>query len=317
MTALVRALAVVATVALAVFMLLKASPVDPVAAYLGPAMAQASPDQMDRIAASWGLDRPAPEQFARWAGHVLRGDLGWSTTYAAPVAQVVSERLGASALLAGLAWLLSGVLGFALGLTAAMTRDRWPDRVIRLWCYGLAATPTFWLAMLMIALFSVVLGWAPVCCAGPIGVPPDQVGLSDRLRHLALPLAALTLFGVAQIALHTRIKAIEILQSDYVALVRLQGATRDDILLRHVARNAALPGVTVLFASVGEIIGGAILAEQVFAWPGLGRATVEAGMRGDVALLMAIAILTAITVVAANLTADRLGPALDPRQRMP
>lgn len=312
---LARALAVVVTVALAVFLLLKASPVDPVAAYLGPAMAQATPEQVARIAASWGLDRPAPEQFARWAGHMLRGDLGWSTTYAAPVAQVLSERLGNSALLAGLAWALSGALGFALGLMAGMTRDRWPDRAIRFWCYLLAATPAFWLAMLMIALFSVALGWAPVCCAGPIGVPSDQVGLPDRLRHLALPLTALTLFGVAQIALHTRVKAVEILQSDYVTLARLQGATPRDILLRHVARNAALPGVTVLFASVGEIIGGAILAEQVFAWPGLGRATVEAGMRGDVALLLAISILTAIIVVAANLTADRLAPSLDPRQR--
>lgn len=312
--AALRAAAVLATVALAVFALLKASPVDPVAAHLGPAMAQASPEQMARLAESWGLDRPAPEQFARWAGHMLRGDLGWSTTYAAPVRQVLAERLGASALLAGLAWALSGALGLGLGLVAAMSRDRWPDRIIRLWCHVLAATPSFWLAMLMVALFSVSLGWAPICCAGPIGVPPDQVGALDRLRHLALPLAALTLFGVAQIALHTRVKAIEILQSDPVTLARLQGAGPGDILLRHVARNAALPGVTVLCASVGEIIGGAILAEQVFAWPGLGRATVEAGMRGDVALLMAIALLTAAAVVAANLAADRLAPLLDPRQ---
>lgn len=315
MRGLAHAVAVLAAVALAVFGLMRASPVDPVTAYLGPAMAQASPEQMARIAESWGLDRPAPERFARWAGQALRGDLGWSTTYAAPVGQVLGERLGASALLAGLAWALSGVLGFALGLVAAMARDRWPDRVIRLWCYVLAATPTFWLGMVMIALFAVGLGWAPVCCAGPIGVPPDQVSVADRLRHLALPLTALTLFGVAQIALHTRIKAIEILQSDPVTLARLQGAGPGDILWRHVARNAALPGVTVLFASLGEIIGGAILAEQVFAWPGLGRATIEAGMRGDVALLLAIAMLTAVVVVAANLAADRLAPALDPRQR--
>ncbi|MDH2327410.1 ABC transporter permease [Cereibacter sp. SYSU M97828] len=299
-------------VSVAVFTLMKLSPVDPVDAYLGPAIAHAGPEQKARIAAAWGLDRPAPEQFLRWAGHVLRGDLGHSTAYDAPVADVLRDRIGASLALTGLAWLLSGALGFALGAVAAGCGG-WVDRGVRVYCYILASAPTFWLAMLMLALFSVTLGWAPICCAGPIGMPPDQVGWADRLRHLTLPLAALTLFGVAQIALHTRARMVEVLQSDFVLFARAQGATRRQIVLRHGLRNAAIPALTVMLASVGEIFGGSILAEQVFAWPGLGRATVEAGLKGDVPLLLAIALLTTLVVALGNMAAGRLHPVLNPR----
>lgn len=312
---ILRLAALIAAVSVAVFLLMKLSPVDPVDAYLGPAIAHVGPERKAQIAAAWGLDRPLPEQFIRWAGNLLRGDLGYSTAYNAPVASVIGQRLGASLALAGLAWLLSGLVGFGLGLAAAAREGTWIDHGIRAYCYLLAATPTFWLAMLMIAVFSVALGWTPVCCAGPIGIPPDQVGPGQRLHHLVLPLAALTLFGVAQIALHTRAKTVEILQSDYVAFALAQGAGQADIVMRHGARNAALPALTVLFASIGEIIGGSILAEQVFAWPGLGRATVEAGMKGDVPLLLAIALLTTLVVATGNTIADRLYRAVDPRLR--
>jgi len=312
---ILRLCALVVCVAFAVFLLMKASPIDPVDAYLGPAMAYVGPEQKMQIAAIWGLDRPVYEQFLRWAGNILSGDLGFSITYNAPVSEVMSSRIGASLMLTGFAWLLSGLLGFALGLVAAAYEGSWIDRIIRLYCYILAATPTFWLAMLMLALFSVKLGWTPICCAGPIGVPSDQVNLFERIQHLILPLSALTLFGVAQIALHSRAKLIEVLQSDYITFARAQGARQADIILRHGVRNAALPALTVLFASIGEIFGGAILAEQVFAWPGLGRATVEAGIRGDVALLLAIAMLMTVIVSTGNMIADLLYRVVDPRLR--
>ncbi|WP_273690493.1 ABC transporter permease [Ketogulonicigenium vulgare] len=311
---LIRQVLLLATVALAVFLLMKTSPVDPIDAYLGPAIATVGPEQRAQIAAAWGFDQPAHVQFLAWAGHVLRGDLGFSTTYHAPVAQVMGDRIGASLALTGLAWLLSGLLGFALGVIAAV-RGGWIDRVIRLYCYVLASTPTFWFAMILLMVFSVTLGWTPICCSGPIGVPPDQVSFVQRLQHLILPLTALTLFGVAQIALHTRVKLIEVLQSDYVLLARAQGASALDIVWHHGLRNAALPALTVMMASIGELFGGAILAEQVFAWPGLGRASVEAGMKGDVPLLLAIAVLTALVVSSANMLADWLYQLVDPRVR--
>ncbi|WP_246032940.1 ABC transporter permease [Falsirhodobacter xinxiangensis] len=310
---LARQALLLALVALAVFLLMKASPVDPVDAYLGPAIAHVGPEQKAQIAAAWGLDRPTHEQFLAWAGHVLRGDLGQSTSYNAPVAQVMADRIKASLALTGLAWLLSGIFGFALGCWAAAQAGTWVDRTIRVYCYLLAATPTFWLALLLMMAFSVGLGWTPICCAGPIGVPPGQVSLWQKLHHLILPLVALTLFGVAQIALHTRVKLIEVLQSDYVLLARAQGATAWDIVIHHGIRNAALPALTVTMASVGEIFGGSILAEQVFAWPGLGRATVEAGMKGDLPLLLAIALLTTLIVSTGNRIADLLQARVDPR----
>ncbi|GLU27517.1 ABC transporter permease [Brucella sp. NBRC 12950] len=310
---LLRLCALIAVVALALFVLLKASPFDPVNAYLGPAIAYVGPEQKMQIAAIWGFDRPLHEQFLHWSGNILTGDLGYSITYNTSVSEALSSRIWISLTLTGLAWLLSGVLGFGLGLISAAWEGRWIDRMIRLYCYVLAATPTFWLGMLMLALFSVQLGWTPICCAGPIGVPSDQVTFVERIQHLVLPLSALTLFGVAQIALHSRAKLIEVLQSDYIIFARAQGATQTDIILRHGIRNAALPALTVLFASIGEIFGGAILAEQVFSWPGLGRATVEAGIRGDVALLLAIAILTTVIVSTGNMIADLLYRFADPR----
>ncbi|MHC3941881.1 MULTISPECIES: ABC transporter permease [Paenochrobactrum] len=312
---LLRLIGLVVCVAFSVFMLMKMSPIDPVNIYLGPAIAKVGPEQKLQIAAIWGLDRPYHEQFLSWAGGLLRGDLGYSITYNTSVAEVLRGRIGATLALAGFAWLLSGLLGFILGLISASFEGSWIDRSIRVYCYVLAATPTFWLAMLMLTVFSVQLGWTPICCSGPIGVPFDQVTWWQSIHHLILPLTVLTLFGIAQITLHSRAKLIEVLRSDYIVFARAQGASRIDLILRHGVRNAALPALTVFFASIGEIFGGAILAEQVFAWPGLGRATVEAGMRGDVPLLLAIAIVTTVIVATGNMIADLLYRLVDPRLR--
>lgn len=312
---LLRLIGLISCVSFAAFMLMKASPIDPINAYLGPAIAKVGPEQRQQIAAIWGLDRPYHEQFLSWAKNLLHGNLGYSITYNAPVAEVLRARIGPTLTLTGLAWLLSGLLGFALGLLAATFEGRWIDHLIRVYSYVLAATPTFWLAMLMLVVFSVQLGWTPICCAGPIGVPTSQVTVWQYLQHLILPLITLTLFGIAQITLHTRAKLIEVLHTDYVLFARAQGASRTDLILRHGVRNSALPALTVLFASIGEIFGGAILAEQVFAWPGLGRATVESGMRGDVPLLLAIALITTVIVATGNMIADLLYRVLDPRLR--
>ena len=310
---LVRLALVLATVAVVGFALAKLSPVDPINAYLGADLARVGPEQRALIAAKWGLDQPVVEQFGRWFGNVVSGDLGYSMTYNALVADVLAARFRTSLPLMGLAWLLSGVLGFALGVAAGAFADSWVDRVIRFYSYVLASTPTFWLAILLLIVFSVGLGWTPVCCAAPIGVLPGDVTPFQTLHHLLLPLLALTVLGVAQIALHTRAKMVEIMQSDYALYARAQGASEVEIALRHGARNAALPALTVLFASLGELFGGSVLAEQVFAYPGLGSATVEAGIRGDVPLLLALALFLTVFVFAGNSIADLLYRVVDPR----
>ncbi|BCP55921.1 ABC transporter permease [Kaistia sp. 32K] len=312
-TRLIRLALVLAAVALVAFALAKMSPVDPINAYLGPDIAKVGPEQRERIAALWGLDQPVGVQFAKWFGNILSGDLGWSVTYNAPVAEVIGSRFRTSLVLMGLAWVLSGVLGFTLGVVAGTWQGGWADRIIRVYAYVLASTPTFWIAILLLMVFSVGLGWTPVCCAGPVGVLPEDVTTLERIRHLLLPLAALSILGISQIALHTRAKIIEIMRSDYVLYAEAQGASRLDIAVRHGARNAMLPAITVLFASLGELFGGSVLAEQVFAYPGLGRATIEAGVRGDVPLLLAITLFTTLFVSLGNMTADGLYRLVDPR----
>lgn len=315
-TRLLRLALLLAGVALVAFALAKLSPVDPVNAYLGPNIAKVGPEQRALIAARWGLDQPVTAQFLHWLSNLASGDFGWSATYNAPVAEVIRTRVAASAVLMGLAWLASGVIGFALGVAAAVWQGGWYDRIIRVYAYVLASTPTFWIAILLLMAFSVGLGWTPVCCAAPIGLLPGDATLLQRLHHLILPLVALSILGISQIALHTRAKMIDILQSDFATYARAQGAGRLDVAIRHGARNAALPAITVLFASLGELFGGSILAEQVFSYPGLGRATVDAGVRGDVPLLLAIAMGTTLFVSLGNTIADVLYVVADPRIKL-
>lgn len=312
---ILRFAALAVAVAAVAFALMKLSPVDPVEAYLGPATLRISPEQRARIAAHWGFDLPPLLQFAAWARNVLAGDWGTSVVYNEPVLSVIAARAGASFALMAAAWLLSGLLGFALGLLAGSREGSLLDRAIRLYAYVLAATPPFWLAMILLLVFAVGLGWAPFCCAGPPGVLAQDVTFVERLAHLALPALALTLFGAAPTILHSRAKMIEIARSDIVLFARAQGARPLDILLRHGARNAALPALTIQFAAIGELFGGSVLAEQVFSYPGLGRATIEAALRGDVPLLLAATIVASLVVGAGNLAADLISRAIDPRLR--
>lgn len=302
-------------VAAVAFALMKVSPVDPLEAYVGQAANRISPEQYERIAARWGFDEPSGVQFLKWARNIASGDLGTSSTYARPVAEVIFERVGASLVLVGLSWLLSGILGFALGVVAGTHPGSATDRIISTYSYLLASTPTFWLAILALLVFSVWLGWTPFCCASPPGVPAREVTLLAWLHHLLLPTLVLTLFGVAQITLHTRAKVVELMRSDFADYARSQGASEHEVAWRHVARNAALPALTLQFASLGELFGGSVLAEQVFAYPGLGKATVEAGLRGDVPLLLAITVLMTIVVSIGNTIADILYARVDPRLR--
>jgi peptide/nickel transport system permease protein len=307
---------ILSLVSVLAFTLVSLSPVDPVNAYIGIDRMQISQEQERRITERWGLDKPAPERFVIWAGHVLRGDLGQSMIFNEPVTTVIGKRFVTSLWLMASAWLLSGLLGFVLGVTAGTNRNSLADRVIRIYSYTLASTPSFWMGLVLLAVFSVSLGWTPICCATPPGVSPDDATLWQRLHHLILPAATLSLIGVAQIALHTREKTIDAMNSEYALFALAQGESRAGVAWRHAVRNVALPAVTLQFASLGELFGGSVLAEQVFSYPGLGKATVEAGIRGDVPLLLGITLFSAVFVFAGNLIADILYGVLDPRIRV-
>lgn len=308
-----RLILLIAAVATLSFVLISNSPVDPVDAYVGAAMLKISPEQREVIAKRWGLDKPPVERFCKWAGRLAKGDFGVSTIFNEPVLSVIGKRFVTSFWLMALAWSLSGILGFGLGLIAGAWQDTLLDRLIRLYAYTLASTPTFWIGMVMLIVFSVSLGWTPVCCAWPPGLSAEQATFWQRLHHLILPALTLSLIGIAQITLHTREKTIQALRSDYAVFARAQGESTIGIVFRRALRNVALPAITLQFASLGELFGGAVLAEQVFAFPGLGRTTVEAGIRGDIPLLLGIVLFSTAFVFTGNFLADLIYRLVDPR----
>lgn len=291
------------------------SPIDPVQAYVGADMMRVGPEQRAKIVAYWGLDKPPLQQFIHWGAAVLKGDFGTSMIFRRPVINVIGERFMASLALMMIAWLLSGIVGFALGAIAGMKQGTWVDKIIKWYCLTLASTPTFWLGLVLLIIFASGLGWFPIGLGVPAGVLADQVTLGQRIKHLALPALTLSILGVANVALHTRQKLIDILASDYVIFARARGEKGFSLFWRHGLRNAALPAITLQFTAFSELFGGAVLAEQVFSYPGLGQTTVEAGLRGDIPLLLGIVLFSALFVFTGNLMADIIYRIVDPRVR--
>nr|WP_295617398.1 ABC transporter permease [uncultured Intestinimonas sp.] len=313
---LLRMLLLLLGVSAVTFALMSASPLDPLQTNVGQvALGSMSPEQVAKLEAYWGVGTPPLERYLGWLWDLLHGDFGISLLYRQPVLEIVGQRLATSLGLLFFAWILSGVLGLVLGVVAGATRGRLPDKLIRGYCLLISSTPAFWLALLLLLIFSVWLGWLPSGLAVPIGVAADAVTLADRLRHAVLPALTLSITGVANIALHTREKLVDVLESDYVLFARARGESSLSIVLRHGLRNVALPAVTLQFASISEIIGGSVLVEQVFSYPGLGQAAVTAGLGSDLPLLLGVTVITAAIVFAGNLIADLLYGAIDPKIR--
>ena len=314
---IVRFALLMLAVGLVVFALVSMSPIDPVQANVGQAAyVNMSEAKRAQLASYWGGDVPFWERFANWAGALLQGDMGTSLRFNAPVSEVIAHRAANSLALMGIAWLLSGVLGFALGVAAGARRGGALDRVVRSYCFLLASTPTFWLGLLILMVFAVQLGWFPIGFSVPIGVSAADVTLADAAHHLVLPALTLSVTGVANIALHTREKVVDVLESDYVRFARARGESELSVIVHHGLRNVALPAVTLQCAFISEIFGGSVLVEQVFSYPGLGQAAVTAGLGGDVALLAGIALVSAALVFGGNLLANILYGMLDPRMRV-
>ena len=292
------------------------SPVDPVQANVGQAAyVNMSEAKRAQLAEYWGVDVPIWQRYLNWLGSALQGDLGMSLRYNAPVTEVLAWRSGNTLLLMAVAWVVSGVLGFALGVAAAVKRGTWVDKLVKGYCFVLVSTPTFWLGLLFLMVFAVALGWFPIGFSVPIGKQAADITILDSLHHLVLPAITLSVVGVAQIALHTREKAIDVIESDYIRFARARGMSTWAAVRRHGLRNLALPAITLQFASISEIFGGSVLVEQVFSYPGLGQAAVTAGLGGDAALLCGIAVVSAALVFAGNLIANVLYGVVDPRIR--
>lgn len=303
-------------VAIFTFVLLSLSPINPVQAYIGADMMQISPEQRQLIAERWGLDQPMIARFWDWLGQLIQGNWGTSMVFNQPVSEVIATRFWVSLQMLAIAWLLSGLLGLGLGILSGALAGTWIDRVIRLYAYTLASSPTFWVALLLLIVFSVSLKVTPICCAAPPGVLAAEVTVWQHLHHLLLPAIALSIIGIANIALHTRQKLIDVLHSDYILFARAQGEPLWGVIRHHGLRNLILPALTLQFASLSELFGGSVLVEQVFAYPGLGEATVQAALRSDIPLLVGIVFFSALFVYTGNTLADLAYPIVDPRIRL-
>lgn len=314
---LLRLFLLLATVSVLTFVLVSLSPIDPIEAYVGAAgRLYLTPEQRELIAQHWGLDQPMTARFFLWLGQLLQGNLGESMTYHQSVSAVIADRFQASLWLMAMAWLLSGVFGVILGILAGANDGSPLDQAIRLYTYTLASAPIFWIGLLLLSVFSVTLQVTPICCAAPPGVLTKDVMIWQRLYHLLLPAFTLSMIGIANIALHTREKLIEILHSNYALFALAQGETKTGIILHHGLRNIALPAITLQFASLSELFGGTVLAEKVFGYPGLGDATTQAALRSDVPLLVGIVFFSAIFVFTGNTLADLSYQIIDPRIRI-
>lgn len=293
------------------FALVELSPIDTVSSYVGENAV--SQELRDSIAEKWGLNDPPVTRYFRWLGNILKGDMGTSITYRRPVIQIITERFKMSLILMGLAWILSGVVGFLLGVLSAAYEGSWLDRLIKVYCLLIQSSPVFWLAMVVLLVFAVALNLFPMGLAVPIGKTMETVTFGERLYHLCLPVLTLSLTGIANIVLQTREKLVQAKKSDYALFARARGEKRWKFIKRHGIRNILLPAVTMQFASISEIFGGSVLAETVFSYPGLGQATTQAGIKGDIPLLLGIALFSAAFVFFGNLIANILYPIIDPR----
>ncbi len=294
------------------FVLMELSPIDPVTAYVG-ASTKVSAEQRQLIAEHWGLNQPPIIRFWSWFKSIISGDWGTSMIYRRPVLEVIGQKFMSSIWLMGISWILSGIIGFILGIIAGIKEGKLIDKIIRGYCYIIMSTPTFWLGILFIILFSVKLGWFPVALSVPIGVLSENVGFVERMQHIILPALTLSIISISSICMNTRQKVIEIMESDYILFAKARGESQISIIFNHVLKNVSLPAITLQFLSFSELFGGTIFVEQVFSYPGLGQATVSAGLKGDLPLLMGIAIISLVFVYSGNIIADLLYRVIDPR----
>lgn len=312
----IRMAVLLVLVSMAAFFLVSVSPLDPLRTNVGQtALGSMSSEQIAKLQEYWGMNTPPVTRYLAWAGDFLKGDMGTSLLYRQPVARVIGERLMNSLWIMTAAWLISGILGFVLGIISGARKGRMADRLISAYALVTASTPAFWLALVLLVVFAVWLKLLPIGLSVPIGMEASAVTVGDRLIHGILPAAALSITGISNIALHTREKMAEVMESDYVLFARARGESEWSIIRRHGIRNIALPAMTLQFASVSEIFGGSVLVEQVFSYPGLGQAAVTAGLGGDVPLLLGITVISAAIVFAGNFTADLLYGVIDPRIR--
>jgi peptide/nickel transport system permease protein len=290
-----------------VFLFLHLIPGDPAVVAAGP---DARPEDVAAARERLGLNTPLPVQYATWLGRVIQGDLGRSFVSQLPVARLIGGALPATIELTLAALAIAVLVGIPSGILAAITRQHWPDWLVALTNVVWLGVPNFWLGILLIIIFALILNWLP-----PGGRVPLLEEPGAAWRFLLLPALTLGVGLSASISRFTRSAMIEVLHEDYVRTARAKGLPRRLVISRHALRNALIPVVTVLGIQFGRLLGGAVVVESVFAWPGVGRLILNGVVDRDYLVVQGVLLLLVTAFVAINLLIDLLYGALDPRLR--
>lgn len=295
------------------FFLLRLAPGDLADVLAGEAGA-ATAETMAALKSRFGLDLPVLEQLYAYLSTLAQFSLGYSPRYNMPVAALIGQRLPNTLLLMGLALGFALLIGVALGALMAVNVGRWGDKLLSVAALLFYSIPSFWVGLMLIVLFSVALGWLPSGGAETIGGGLSGAeALFDRARYLILPALSLALFYVAIYARLTRGAMLEVRTQDFVRTARAKGLSRIRVTIRHILRNALLPVTTMAGVHLGGMMGGAVVVETVYSWPGLGRLAFEAVMGRDFTVLLGILLLSSLIVVVVNTLIDLLQAWLDPR----
>ena len=307
----IRFIILMIAVAIFSFILLDLSPINPVSVYLkGAAVSEGQRAMLNEY---FGVGVPLQTKIYHWLVDLAQGNLGTSLIYRAPVLDVIIDKFTASLALMSISWLLSGIIGFLLGVVAGKNRGSWIDKAVKTYCYAIQSAPSFWVGMLILMVFAVYLKLFPIGFGVPIGVRSTDASFIDWASRLVLPTLTLSLVGLAPIAMYTRNELVQVLSSDYVLFAKSRGEKGWDLVKNHGIRNILLPAVTLQFLSFSELFGGAVLVEQVFSYPGIGQTAVAAGLQSDVPLFLGIVLFSAVFVFVGNLLADISYYFIDPR----
>jgi peptide/nickel transport system permease protein len=306
---------IVLAIAVLNFALLKALPGD-LADVVASESGAASAVQVAELRARYGLDRSAGEQLLSYVGGVFQGNLGYSFRFGEPVLDLILQRIPATISLVSLALLISVIAGMGLGILAARKPHGFSDTALSILASLGYSAPMFWTALMLIVAFGVTLPWFPV--GGIRDISAGHTGFRDFLDvlwHLVLPVTTLAIYYVAIYARLSRAALIEQLSEDYIRTARAKGASETRVLFRHALRNASLPVLTMLGLQSSAVLGGSIVVETVFSWPGLGQLSFEAIRSRDIFLLLGVLLLSGVLVVISNIVIDILQARLDPRIR--
>jgi peptide/nickel transport system permease protein len=302
-------------VSIVLFSILQEAPGGPLTPYLqNPHITQAD---IVRLKHNLGLDQPVYVQYFKWLGRVIVGDFGWSTSNSEPVTNAILERMPATLELMGASFIFSLAIGVTFGIISAVRQYSWLDYLITTFAFFGQSMPTFWFALMLQLIFAVY--GVPLLFGYRIQLPSagmcesDVCGFGEIARHLLLPTIVLSLAFIASYSRFMRSSMLEVIGTDYIRTAAAKGVSRPAVVLKHALKNALIPLVTVIALTLPVLVSGAIVTEQIFAWPGMGRLFINALGQFDFALLMGYMMMTSVFVVVANLLADICYAWLDPR----